>query len=197
MLSAHSPHDGQPGFVLNPTRGVTSQDGVDGRIPLPPQNLEVFARDYQLPTMSTTMVGFQKQVGTVMAVDADLVYDRGWNMGSGRDPNLFYDPQTGYNRHPAQFGRPRPDVGNLFLYESHGRSDSLKLASSFSRRFHDNFQAGLTYTLMFFSRDTGIGDQGFGGWIDNHFDLPRNGQVGPAADFQRLTLRMNGVHDLP
>src|SRR5258708_15487262 len=78
MLSGTFPNDGQPGFVLNPTRGVTSRDVVDGRIPLPPQNLEVFARDYQLPTMSTTMVGFQKQVGTVMAVDADLVYDRGW-----------------------------------------------------------------------------------------------------------------------
>jgi hypothetical protein len=197
MLSGTFPNDGQPGFVVNPTRGVTSQDVVDGRIPLPPQNLEVFARDYQLPTMSTTMVGFQKQVGAVMAVDADLVYDRGWNMGSGRDPNLFYDPQTGYNKHPTQFGRPRPDIGNMFLYESRGRSDSLKLASSFSRRYHDNFQAGLTYSLTFFSRDTGIGDQGFGGWVDNHFDLDLRGQFGRAVDYQRHTLRMNGVYRLP
>ncbi len=196
MLSGIFPNDGQPGFVLNPMRGVTSEDVVEDRVPLPPQNLQVFARDYQLPTTSTTMVGFQKQVGAVMAVDADLEYGRGWNMGSGRDPNLFYDPATGYNKNPAQFGRPRPDVGNMFLYESHGRSDSLKLASSFSRRFHDHFQAGLTYTLMFFSRDTGIGDQGFGGWIDNHFDLGLNGQFGRAVDYQRHTLRMNGIYRL-
>src|SRR5258708_26248935 len=130
MLSGRFPNDGQPGFALNPTRGVASQDVVDGRIPLPPQNLEVFARDYQLPTMSTMMVGFQKQVGTVMAVDADLVYDRGWNMGSGRDPNLFYDPHTAYNKHPTQFAHPRPAVVHMFLYERRVRSDNLKLASS-------------------------------------------------------------------
>jgi hypothetical protein len=85
----------------------------------------------------------------------------------------------------------------MFLYESRGRSDSLKLASSFSRRYHDNFQAGLTYSLTFFSRDTGIGDQGFGGWVDNHFDLDLRGQFGRAVDYQRHTLRMNGIYRLP
>ena len=150
-----------------------------------------------MPTTMTAMLGVQKQVGAVMAVDADLVYDRGWNMGSGRDPNLFYDPVTGYNLHPTQVGRPRPDVGRMFLYESRGRSEQLKLASSFTRRYHNNFQFGLTYTLVFFSDDTGVGNQGYAGWIDNHFDLDLSEQFGRAVDYQRHTLRMNGVYRLP
>jgi hypothetical protein len=197
LLTSTFPNDGRPGFLLNPTRGVTSQDVLEGRVPLPPQFLAVFAHDYQLPTLSSTMVGFQKQVGAVMAVDADLVYDRGWNLGSGRDPNLFYDPVTGYNKNPAQFGRPRPDIGAMFLYESHGRSDGLKLASSFTRRYQHNFQAGLTYTLAFFSRDTGVGVQGSSGWVDNHFDRDLSEQFGRAVDYQRHTLRMNGIYRLP
>jgi hypothetical protein len=197
LLTSTFRNDGQPGFLLDPTRGVTGADVIEGRVPLPPQFLAVFAHDYELPTTSTTMVGFQKQVGAVVAVDADLVYVRGWNMGSGRDPNLFYDPVTGYNKHPTLVGRPRPDVGGMFLYESHGRSDSLKLASSFTRRYQDNFQAGLTYTLVFFSRDTGIGFQGSSGWVDNHFDLDLSEQFGRAVDYQRHTLRMNGIYRLP
>ena len=50
---------------------------------------------------------------------------------------------------------------------------------------------------MFFSRDTGIGVQGSSGWIDNHFDLDLSDQFGRAEDYQRHTLRMNGIYRLP
>jgi hypothetical protein len=197
LLNSTFGNDGQPGFALDPTRGVTNDDVVEGRVPLPPQALRVFAHDYELPTISTTMIGFQQQVGAVMGFDVDLVYERGWNLGSGRDPNLFYDPVTGYNLHPTGVGRPRPDVGSITLYESHGRSEKLQLASSFTRRYRENFQAGLTYTLMFFGRDTGVGAQGYYGVVDNHFDRTLDDQFGRSIDFQRHTLRMNGLYRLP
>jgi hypothetical protein len=197
LLTSTFRNDGQPGWVLDPARGVTADDILDGRIPLPPQFLAVFAHDYQMPTTLTAMVGFQKQVGPVSAVDADLVYDRGWNLGSGRDPNLLYDPVTGYNMHPTIVGRPRTDVGRMFVYENRGRSEGLKLATSFTRRFQDNFQFGLTYTLVFYNDDTGVGNQGYSGWIDNHFDMDLSEQFGRAIDYQRHTLRMNGIYRLP
>jgi Carboxypeptidase regulatory-like domain len=197
LLNSTFRNDGQPGFVLDPTRGVTNDDVVEGRVPLPPQALRVFAHDYELPTISTSMIGFQQQLGSVSAFDADLVYERGWNLGSNRDPNLLYDPVTGYNRHPTQVGRPRSDVGVITLYESLGRSERLQLATAFTRRYHDNFQAAVTYTLMFIGDDTGVGTQGYGGVVDNHFDMDLSDQFGRALDFQRHTLRMNGVYRLP
>src|SRR4029453_18965054 len=86
LLNSTFRNDGQPGFVLDPTRGVTNDDVVEGRVPPPPQALRVFAHDYELPTISTSMIGFQQQLGAVSAFDADLVYERGWNLGSNRDP---------------------------------------------------------------------------------------------------------------
>ena len=197
LLNSTFRNDGQPGFVLDPTRGVTNDDVVEGRVPLPPQALRVFAHDYEVPMLSTSMIGFQQQVGSVMAFDADLVYERGSHLGSNRDPNLLYDPVTGYNRHPTQVGRPRPDVGVITLYDSRGRSERLQLATAFTRRYKDNFQAGVTYTLMFFGNDTGVGVQGYGGVIDNHFDMDLSDQFGRASDFQRHTLRMNALYRLP
>jgi hypothetical protein len=195
MLSSQFVNDGRPGWLLNPTRGVTNEDVVEGRVPLPPQNINLYAHDYELPTISTTILGFQRQVGPIMAVDADLVYERGWNLGSQRNSNLFFDPVTGYNLHPTRVGRPRPDFGNISPYQSNGRSDRLNLATSFTRRYRNNFQLGLTYTLMFFGRDTGVGSQGYGGSGDNPFDL--DDSFGRSVDFQRHTLRMNALYRLP
>jgi len=197
LLFSTFPNDRQPGFVLDPTRGITNDDVVEGRVPLPPQALTVFAHDYEIPTLSSTMIGFQKQLGAVMGFDADLVYERGWNLGSGRDPNLFYDPATGFNLHPTRVGRPRPDIGGITLFSSKGRSERLQLATSFTRRYQNNFQAGITYTVMFFGRDTGVNASGYSGVVQNHFDLDLSDQFGRSVDFQRHTLRVNGLYQMP
>ena len=64
----------------------------------------------------------------------------------GRDPNLFYDPVTGYNLDPAIFGRPNPAYGELQWMESTGKTETMLLSTSFTRRFKNNFQGGVTYT---------------------------------------------------
>ena len=129
VLQSTFVNDGQPGFVLDPTRGVTNDDVIEGRVPRGPQFIRMIAHDYNQPTVLNTMVGVQRQVGADWGVDADLIYKRGWNHGGERDPNLFYDPETGYNRNPSQFGRPDPLYGTIRLYENRGRSDTLQLAS--------------------------------------------------------------------
>jgi hypothetical protein len=178
-------NDRLPGFLQNPTRGVVANT---------PQSPAVIAHDFVFPYTVQTMIGMQKQLSGVMAFDADLVHWRGYNEDTQRDPNLFYDPATGFNVHPSR-GRPNPDFGPIILRESKGRSDYLALASSFTRRYANNFQAGLTYTLMFYKHDTAAGGSGYGATPNNPFNL--DDEWARAGDFQRHTLRANGIFQLP
>src|SRR5207247_11222732 len=100
------PNHKHPGFHQNPSSGVTADDILAGRVPLAPQNVTVVSEQMRMPYTWQSVLGFQKQVNDVMAFDADLTYWRGYDEESQRDPNLFYDPATGYNRNPAQGGRP-------------------------------------------------------------------------------------------
>jgi hypothetical protein len=195
VLATEVANDRQPGFILDPFRGVTREDIVEGRVPLPPQALTIIGDDYEMPGLWQTMIGMQKQIGSVLGIDADLVYYRGFDQSQNYDPNLFFDPVTGYNKHPNQFGRPVPTLGGLVYRHSHGKSENLSLATGLTRRFQNNFQAGVTYTAMFFRKDTNSGAGGFNGSQDNNFCLEC--EFGRANDFQRHTLRANGIMRLP
>jgi hypothetical protein len=188
-------YDGKPGFLTDPTRGATAEDIVSGKVPLSPQTISVIAHDYQMPSTWQSMIGFQKQLNEVMAFDADLVYYRGKYEDVQRDPNLFYDPATGFPKNPQIAGRPAPAFGQINLKDSTGRSDYMAIASSFTRRYRNNFQLGLTYTLMFFKHDTGIGSTGYGNQQFNTFNLDQDWAT--SAEFQRHTLNLNGVWSLP
>jgi hypothetical protein len=142
-----------------------------------------------------SVVGFQKQITDVTGFDADLVHTKGYKEDSQRDANLFFDPATGFNRHPSQAGRPNRAYGPIIIRESNGRSDSLALATSLTRRYRNNFQAGATYTLMFFKNDTCAGNGGYGCIPNNPFNL--EAEWARAADFQRHTLRANGIYSMP
>jgi carboxypeptidase family protein len=195
--------DGRSTFVtldplVGPQRGVSGGDFLSGKAPLAPQNLlGVIAHDFQLPATWQSVIGFQKQLGQSIGIDADLTHYRGYWQGRARDPNLFYDPATGFNKDPRVLGRPIPSLSQVTYYESTGRSENLSLATGFTRRFKDNYQYGLTYTLMFFRNDTGTGTQAFGGSANNHFDLSLDDEFARAQDFQRHTLRANGIYRLP
>lgn len=129
-------NDGKPGFVQDPTRGVTAAQVLSGQVPLQPQAIFATAHDMRMPYAWQNMIGFQKQLTEVMGVDADLVHYKGYREDSQRDPNLFYDPAT-----------------------------------------------------------TGIGSAGFGASQLNNFDIQADWAT--AKDFQRNTLRANGVWTLP
>jgi hypothetical protein len=188
-------NDGKPGFVADPTRGVTADQVLSGSLPLQPQGIVVNAHDMRMPYAWQSMVGFQKQLSPLMGFDADLVHYKGYREDSQRDPNLFYNPETGLPLNPNVFGRPNPAYDSIHLNESHGRSDYLALATSFKRRYHNRFQLGVTYTLMFYKHDTGIGSAGFGAQQVNNFDI--NTDWATARDFQRNTVRVDGVWTLP
>jgi hypothetical protein len=187
-------NDGRPGFVSDPTRGVTGADVLSGRVPLAPQSISVIAQGYQMPSTWQSMIGFQKQVNAVTGFDADLVYYKGMHEDEQLDPNVYYDPVTGFPKNPSTFGRPNPNFGPINLKASTGYSDYLGLATSFTRRYQNRFQLGLTYTLMFFKNDTGIGSAGYGNQQLNPFNLSQD--WARSSEFQRHTINANGVWNL-
>jgi hypothetical protein len=186
------PNDGQPGFIQDPTRGRTAEDFLSGRYPLPPQGPRVIAHDYRMPKTWQSIIGLQKELGEAMAVDADLTYWKAYNQGRQRDPNLFFDPATGYNRNPSAAGRPDPKFGQIQWLESSGKADFAAIATSFTRRFRNNFQANAAYTLTLFMHDN-----------TTNFQYQANNPFRPddewarSTEFQRHTLRVNGIYRLP
>jgi hypothetical protein len=189
-------NDGKPGFIQDPTRGVTADDVISGKVPLAPQNVTVISPNFRMPYTWQSILGFQKQLSDITGFDADLVYWKGYNEETQRDANVFYDPVTGFNKNPTTFGRPNRNFGPLFYDESRGRSDYMAMASSFTRRYRNRFQLGLTYTLMFFKNNISTRYGGYGGGAQlNPFDLDLD--WGRATDFQHHTLRANGIWNLP
>jgi hypothetical protein len=127
-------------------------------------------------------------------IRCNLIYYRGWHQGNSIDPNLLFDQQTGYYKAPGFFGRPNPKYGRVYTFVSDGKNDNLSLTTSFNRRYHNNLQAGVTYTLMFFRHDTGTSTAGAWGVIDNPFCI--SCEWATANDFQRHTQRVNAIYRL-
>ncbi len=195
VLATTFPNDGLPRFVEDPTRGVTGDDILSGRVPTPPQQPRVIAHDYELPYSWQSALGFQKRLSAVMALEADLIYWEEHNVDRARDINLFYNPASGYNQDLARFGRPDPNYGQVQWQDSTGKSDYLALSSGLTRRFRDSFQFNVTHTLMFFKRDNHLGSYSFTTFPDNSFDP--DAEWARANDFQGNTVRMSGLIHLP
>ena len=187
--------DGQPGFVLDPTRGVTADDFLSGAVPTPIQAGRIISPDFKMPYTWQSSIGFQRQLGPVMGIEADLTHWKWYNDTRTRDVNLFFDPTTGYNQDPRIVGRPNPAYNQINWFESTGTQDYLALSTAFTRRFRDRFQAGATYTLVLYQHDDG-GIGYVSGTANNAFD-PLDGEWARSTAFQRNTVRLHGTFELP
>jgi len=185
------PNDGQPGFLEDPTRGVTPTQVLNGEVPVPPQEPRVIAHNFKFPYTWQSSVGFQKQLNQVTGIEVDLIHWKEYNTPMSRDPNQLFDPTTGYNVSSSE-GRIDPRYTRIRYMQSTGRQDYLALSTGLTRRFRDNFQGGVTYTLMFFKHDD---TTGWGYFPNNHFDP--GADWARSTDFQRSTLRLNGIVQLP
>jgi hypothetical protein len=185
------PNDGQPGFLQDPTRGRTPEDFLSGRYPVPAQGPRVIAHDYQMPSTWQSIIGVQKQIGSQIGVEGDFTHWKGYNFARQRDPNLFFNPATGYNRNPAQ-GRPDPKYGQIQWLESNGSADYAAISTGVNRRYANNWQAAMTYTYMLFANDDTTNFQFQG---NNPFDP--DAEWARSTEFQQHTLRFNGIWRVP
>ena len=182
------PNDGMPGFLQDPTRGVTPAQILAGEVPVPPQAPRTIAHNFDLPYTWQTSVGFQKQLGSVWGFESDLLYWKETNTPRATDPNQIYDPVTGYNIR----GYLDPNFTRIRYIESTGKQDYLAVSSGLRRRFRDNFQINVTHTFIFYKNDDTRG------W----FDFPNNtfdpdAEWASSLDFQVNTFRLNGIYQLP
>ena len=179
-------NDGLPGWFLNPTRNFTADQIKSGAVPQAPR---VIAHDFQFPVDWQSSIGFQKQITNVLGFEMDLTHWKEYDRSRARDLNLVPDPATGY---PAAVAVADPVWGPVLWLESHGKADYLALANGITRRFANKFQTGLTYTLMLYAND----DQptnSFGPNADNPLNIDDPSEWARAQEFQRSTLRWNGI----
>ena len=191
FVSASFANDRLPGFVADPMRGITEEDVLSGSVAVPAQTKRILSPDLKMPYTWQSSIGFQKQLGPLMSIESDLTHWIWYNQTVARDPNLFFDPVTGYNVDP-RFGRPNPAYGQISWYESIGKQDYLALSTGFTRRLHNSLQGGATYTLMFYQHDDGASWNQMG---NNSFD--RQAEWGRSTSFQRNTARVWAMYQFP
>jgi hypothetical protein len=133
-----------------------------------------------------------------MSVEADYVWQGTRNEMYTRNMNLTYDPVTGVNFPFTDVSRrPFPNWGIVQFLESDGTADYHGLQTAFTKRFSDNWQANVTYTLS-------------GSW--DFIPCPRSGltirivencpafiggERSLAATDQRHRATVNGIWSLP
>jgi hypothetical protein len=186
MITATFPNDNQPGFVLDPTRGATGDDFFSGSKPLPAQSPRIIDPGYRNPYTWQSSIGFQKQINGVTGFEADLVHWNEYHDTRTIDPNLFFDPATGYNK-VTSGGRPNTAYGQIAYFVSTGHRDSTVLSMALNRRFRKNFQGGLTYAYMFALHDDGT--IGYTAPAQNNQFNYLDGEYATSTDFQQHTLR--------
>ena len=147
-----------------------------------------------LPRTWQSSIGFQRQLGTTMAVEADYVYSQGRNEKEVLDNiNMLYNPATGVNLDSrVRTNRPYPDWGVVSMNAHMGRSAYHALQTGFTKRFSRRWQASATYTL---SGLWNMDSQPFSGLTPVPFTVASDlgGEWGLSADDQRHRAVFNGI----
>jgi Carboxypeptidase regulatory-like domain len=196
LVSAQFLYDGRSDFITNPTNGITSDDIFSGKVKLPAQTVRSIAPNFTSPYNWQSSIGFQKQLNPVTGFDVDLTHWTEYRDTRTLDANLVYNPATGYNLATgANAFRPNPAYGPVFQFTSDGKRDQTAIASSLTRRLKNHFQAGATWTLMLEMKDNGTVGYGTSP-ANNPFDY-LNGEWATSLDFQRNTIRVYGLVQLP
>lgn len=187
-----TPNDGRPDFASNPYNGA--QPTFEQASLVRRDGTGTMTTDgVHTPYSWQSSMGFQRQLGETMSVQADYVFTGGRREESNRMSNLSFDPATGLNYPFSDISRrPFPDWGRVTMKFSDGRSNYNGLETAFTKRFSNHWQGSATYTLSQFS-DLDPSPVGFA------FPLAPDlgGQYGLAVGDQRHRAVFNGIVSLP
>jgi hypothetical protein len=194
LITATFANDGRADFITRPTNGVPADAFLNGTAPVPAQSPRVIVDGFRAPYTWQSSIGFQKQLTGSTGVEADLTHYTEYHDTRSIDANLRYDGVTGYNA-PVTAGRPNRAYGQLLAFTSDGRKDQTQLSMALTRRLRAGFQGGVTYTVMLSMHDDGT--LGYTNpTANNPFDY-LDGEYATSTDFQRNTLRMWALYQLP
>jgi hypothetical protein len=203
------PYDGRDDFAVNPFNGPppTYQQVLENfctpeqrpgciRREVPTGGA-VFGPHFKMPYAHQGSLGIQRQLGPVMAVEADYVYVGGRDAPRDLPHNITYNPATGVNYPFNDISRrPFPEWGYVSFTVNGMRSNSHALQTALTKRFSSGWQASGTYTLSWL-RDA---DPRPVQWTGSSFEeVPfqtapdLGGEYGLAATDQRHRAVLNGV----
>jgi hypothetical protein len=155
-------NDGRPDFAANPTGGrplptyedanalyCYNNNNAPGCLIRDVREFTALPEYIELPRTWQTSIGFQRQFGTTMAVEADYVYSKGdFEKDVLDNMNLIFDPATGANLDFRQRrNRLFPDWGVISMNVHTARSAYHALITGLTKRFSNRWQASATYTL--------------------------------------------------
>jgi len=186
-------------WVTNPACGVTTFTQAKSLSPAPPQSPRIISPDYKNPYTWQSSLGFQKQINQVTGFELDVTHFNEYRDTRTIDPNLFYNPETGYNQNPAAVNgvanRPNTAYTQIAYFVATGHRDQTQVSMALNRRFKNNFQSGATYTYMVSMHDDGtIGYTAPG--QNNQFDY-LTGEYANSTDLQNHTLRLWTLYRFP
>jgi hypothetical protein len=163
-------NDGRPDFAANPTGGrplptydeanplyCYNNNNARGCLIRDVREFTALPQYIELPRTWQTTIGFQRQFGTTMALEADYVYTQGrFEKDVLDNMNLLFDEATGVNRNfNVRSNRPYPDWGVISMNVHTAKSAYHGLVTGFTKRFSNRWQASATYTLSgFWSSDS-------------------------------------------
>jgi carboxypeptidase family protein len=104
---------------------------------------------YNINSSWQSSIGFQRQVGSVSAVEVDYIFtksrDEGWQQ---QNSNIRFNPATGVNYPFSDRSLlPYPEFGVVAMTVQNGRSTYHALQTAFTKRMSNRWQASATYTL--------------------------------------------------
>src|SRR5262249_49343798 len=104
LITASFANDGRADFITNPTNGVASSQFFNARAKAPLRSTGVIVDDFKSAYTWQSSIGCQKQTNAVTGIDVDLTHFDEYRDTRTFDPNLFFDPATGYNKNPSSAG---------------------------------------------------------------------------------------------
>ena len=177
IASMRIPNDGRPNFAADPFSGrqpTTAEAfagfcstrnvpvGTAGCLPRDLQELAPPPEYAKIQNSWQTSFGLQRQIGGDMAIEADYVYNGSRNEKIIMDNiNVAFNPTTGVNYPFSNVAlRPYPAFGVVSMTPYMGWSNYHALQTAWTKRFSNNWQGSVTYTL---------------GWLKNAESNPMSG----------------------
>jgi hypothetical protein len=170
---------------VNPAPGCLIRDALE--VTGPPSMMKV-QKTWQ------NSFGFQHQFTSTMGLEMDFVFNKGYDEKDVVDNvNLTYNPATGVNYPTSDVSRRVfPEWGVVSMMTHNGRSEYKALQTQLQKRFSDNWQASMTYTLASLKSADSPPVSGLD-FVPFETAKDLGGEFGPSADDQRHRLVFNGI----
>ena len=147
---AQVPNDGRPDFASNPFNGPIPTIEQLRKSGLDQSTSTAIATPFmKMPYSWSSSLGFQRQIGTNMALTSDFNFVGARNERlTINNLNLSYNPATGVN-YPFtdRARRPIPGWAVVPVSVNTGRSNYSGLETAFTKRLNRNYQYSVTYTV--------------------------------------------------